>query len=228
LLVETFPDVFDVRFTADMEEELDDIESGKREWQGVVRALWNPLSRDLDLAEKSRKEHKKKVEEVTDIACPNDGAMLVKKFGRRGPFLACPNYPECKYTRPVDEAELPVPVEGTCPTCGSSLVARHGPYGRFIHCVRRPDCKFTKPFTLGITCPECKQGEIAERRTKRGKTFFGCTRYPDCTFAVWDRPRPIKCPECGADFLVEKQTKKGTTLKCLQCKSSFDPEAVGA
>jgi DNA topoisomerase-1 len=227
LLVETFPDVFDVRFTADMEEELDDIESGKREWQRVVRDLWNPLSKDLDRAEKSRKEHKKKVEEVTDVPCPNDGAMLVKKFGRRGPFLACPNYPACTYTRPVDEAEMPVPVEGTCPTCGSGLVARHGPYGRFIHCVRRPDCKFTKPFTLGITCPECKLGEIAERRTRRGKTFFGCTRYPDCTFAVWDRPRPTPCPACGAEFLVEKQTKKGTTLRCLQCKSSFDPDAFG-
>ena len=228
LLVETFPDVFDVAFTASMEEELDDIESGKREWQRVVRDLWNPLRKDLEQAEKHRKEHRQKVEEVTDIPCPNDGAMLVKKFGRRGPFLACPNYPTCTYTRPVEDSELPTPVEGTCPVCGSGLVSRNGPYGRFIHCARRPDCKFTKPFTLGITCPVCKEGEIAERRSKRGKMFYGCTRYPDCTFAVWDRPVPRPCPNCGATFLVEKLTKKGLTLRCVTCKSSFEPETVGA
>jgi DNA topoisomerase-1 len=228
LLVDTFPDVFNVGFTAGMEEELDDIEEGKREWQHVVRDLWNPLSKDLEHAEKARAHLKKKVEEVTNIACPNDGAMLVKKFGRRGPFLACPNYPECKYTRPVDEGEMPVPVEGTCPKCGSGLVARMGPFGRFIACSRRPDCDFTKPFTLGITCPECGQGEIAERRSKRGKTFYGCTRYPDCTFAVWDRPRTTACPSCGAPFMVEKQTRKGLILRCLECKHTIEVEPASA
>jgi DNA topoisomerase-1 len=123
---------------------------------------------------------------------------------------------------------MPVPVEGTCPQCGSSLVARVGPFGRFISCSRRPECKFTKPFTLGIACPDCGQGEIAERRTRRGKTFYGCTRYPDCTFAVWDRPLATPCPECGAPFLVEKLTRQGRTLRCVRCKSSFQPDAVGA
>jgi len=211
-----------------MEEELDDIEDGKREWQHVVRDLWDPLSKDLDVAEKSRANLKKKVEEVTDIKCPNDGALLVKKFGRRGPFLACPNYPDCKYTRPVDEGELPTPVAGTCPKCGSGLVARMGPFGRFISCARRPECDFTKPFTLGITCPECGQGEIAERRSRRGKTFYGCTRYPDCTFAVWDRPRLTPCPSCGAAFMVEKQTKKGLVLRCVTCKHVVEAEPTGA
>ena len=228
LLVDTFPDVFNVSFTAGMEEELDDIEEGKREWQQVVRDLWDPLSKDLAEAEKSRSAHRKKVEEVTQIPCPNDGAMLVKKFGRRGPFLACPNYPECKYTRPVDEGELPTPVEGTCPKCGSGLVSRMGPFGRFVSCSRRPECDFTKPFTLGLACPDCKIGEIAERRSKRGKTFYGCTRYPDCTFAVWDRPREIPCPNCGAAFMVEKQTRKGLTLRCVTCKHSMEVETAGA
>jgi DNA topoisomerase-1 len=229
LLIETFPDVFNVKFTAGMEEELDEIEEGKQEWHRVIHDFWGPFSKDLEQAEKQSKLHRKKVEETTDIACPTCGRMLVKKFGRRGPFLACPGYPECKYTRPVDDAELPVPVPGVCELCGSPLVARNGPFGRFIHCSRRPDCKFTKPFTLGITCPECGKGEIAERRTKRGKIFFGCTRYPECTFAVWDRPRPTPCPNCGAPFLVEKETKKeGLTLRCVKCKSSFQPETVGA
>ena len=229
LLTTTFPDVFQVEFTARMEEELDEIEEGKQEWHQVVHDFWGPFSKDLEAAEQSKQKHRKKVEETTEIACPNCGRMLVKKFGRRGPFLACPGYPECKFTRPVDDAELPTPVEGTCPLCGSTLVSRNGPYGRFISCSRRPDCKFTKPVTLGIPCPECGQGEIAERRTRRGKTFFGCTRYPDCKFAAWDRPRLVPCPNCKAPFLVEKETKKlGLVLRCLKCKSQFQPETVGA
>ncbi|HEY3217060.1 MAG TPA: type I DNA topoisomerase [Candidatus Eisenbacteria bacterium] len=229
LLTSTFPDIFEVPFTARMEEELDEIEEGKREWHKVVRDFWGPFSKDLEQAEEARHKHRRKVEETTEVACPNCGRMLVKKFGRRGPFLACPGYPECKFTRPVDDAELPTPVEGACELCGAPLVARSGPYGRFISCSRRPDCKFTKPVTLGIPCPECGQGEIAERRTKRGKTFYGCTRYPDCTFAAWDKPRPVPCPTCAAPFLVEKETKKdGLVLRCLKCKGQFQPEMVGA
>ncbi len=216
LLTDTFPDVFNVNFTAAMEEELDQIEEGKQEWHRVVRDFWGPFKKDLDSAEKASHHHKKKVEEATEVQCPNCGRMLVKKFGRRGPFLACPGYPECKFTRPVDDAELPTPVEGQCELCGAPLVARNGPFGRFISCSRRPDCKYTKPFTLGVKCPECGQGEIAERRTRRGKTFFGCTRYPECTFAVWDRPKLTPCPSCGAPFLVEKETRKGQTLRCVR------------
>jgi DNA topoisomerase-1 len=212
-----------------MEEELDEIEEGKQEWHRVVKDFWDPFSRELEKAEKSKERHRQKVEETTEIACPNCGRMLVKKFGRRGPFLACPGYPECKFTRPVDDAELPVPVEGTCDLCGSPLVMRNGPYGRFIACSRRPECKFTKAVTLGIRCPECGKGELTERRTKRGKTFFGCNRYPECTFATWDRPRATPCPNCQAPFLVEKETKKeGLTLRCLKCGSKFQPETVGA
>jgi DNA topoisomerase-1 len=229
LLTATFPDIFEVPFTARMEEELDEIEEGKQEWHRVVKDFWAPFSKDLEQAEKQRHAHRKNVEETSEIPCPNCGRMLVKKFGRRGPFLACPGYPECKYTRPVDDAELPVPVEGRCELCGSELVMRNGPFGRFIHCVRRPDCKYTRPVTLGIKCPQCGQGEIAERRTRRGKIFYGCTRYPECDFAAWDRPRMVPCPNCAAPFLVEKETKKdGLVLRCLKCKSQFQPEAVGA
>jgi len=193
-----------------------------------VRDLWDTLSKDLAEAAKSTAAHRKKIEEVTNIACPNDGAMLVKKFGRRGPFLACPNYPECKYTRPVDEGELPTKVEGTCPKCGAGLVSRMGPFGRFISCERRPECDFTKPFTLGIACPECKIGEIAERRSKRGKVLYGCTRYPDCTFAVWGQATDDAVPELRRPLMVEKQTKKGMTLRCPVCKHSEETETTGA
>jgi len=228
LLVETFPDVFNVEFTAGMEEELDGVEEGKQEWHQVVRDLWTPLSKDLDAAKGKVKQLKARLQEKTDIDCPNCGRKLVKKFGRNGAFLACPGWPECKYTQPVDASELPVPVEGTCPKCGSSLVARNGPYGRFIHCSTRPTCDFTKPFTLGVTCPECGLGDIAEKKSRKGKLFFSCTRYPDCKFAMLDRPRPVKCPSCGAPFLVEKTSKAGTRLQCLTCKSKFAAEEVGA
>jgi DNA topoisomerase-1 len=191
--------------------------------------LWNPLSLDLEKAKGKSKEIKASLQEITDITCPSCGQhQLVKKFGRTGAFLACPGYPECKYTQPLDKSELPVPVEGTCPLCGSGLVARNGPYGRYIHCSRRPDCKFTKPFTLGIACPKCGEGEIAEKRSRKGKTFFSCTRYPACDYALWDRPRPQPCPDCKAPFLVEKVSKTGVSLQCVVCKARFPLEPASA
>ena len=222
LLVESFPDVFEVGFTARMEDELDGIEEGHQEWHQVVRDLWEPLSQDLAKASKD----KAKVEEQTDIPCENCGRMLVKKFGRRGPFLACPGWPECKFTRPIDKAEMPVPVEGTCPECGAGLVARQGPFGRFISCERRPECKFTKPFTIGMKCPQCGEGDIAERRSKRGKIFYGCIRYPACDFVAWDRPRAVTCPNCGNNYMVEKTTKRGQELRCVKCRTSVPADSV--
>jgi DNA topoisomerase-1 len=229
LLVSSFPDVFEVAFTARMEEELDEIEEGKQEWHRVIQDFWGPFSKDLDQAEKASKQHRKKVETPTDIACPNCGRMLVKKFGRRGPFLACPGYPECKYTRPVDDAELPTPVEGTCDLCGSPLVARNGPYGRFISCTRRPDCKFTKPITLGISAPTVASARSprAARSAARPSTAAPAipnARLPPGTSRAW-----CPAPNCGAPFLVEKETRKeGLVLRCLKCKGKFAPETVGA
>jgi DNA topoisomerase-1 len=228
LLVKSFPDVFNVEFTANMEEELDEVEEGKREWHTVVRELWDPLSKDLESLKGRTRQIKEGLQQTTDIDCPSCGRKLVKKFGRNGAFLACPGYPECRHTQPLDQSELPVPVEGICPDCGSSLVARNGPYGRYVHCFRRPECKFTKPFTLGVKCPKCGEGEIAEKRSKRGKIFFSCTRFPKCDYALWDRPRPTPCPNCAAPFLVEKVSKTGTSLQCPACKTRFPVEAASA
>ena len=229
LLVEHFPDVFNVEFTAGMEEELDDIEEGKREWHAVVRDLWTPLSKDLESVKKRTGEIKKQLQEKTDITCPSCGKhQLVKKFGRNGAFLACPGYPECKHTQPLDQAELPVPVAGACELCGAGLVARQGPYGRYIHCERRPDCKFTKPYTLGLACPKCGQGELKEVRSRRGKLFYSCTRYPDCDFALWDRPVGRPCPKGDSPLMVEKTTKAGTALVCPKCRTRLAAEPAGA
>ena len=229
LLVEHFPDVFNVEFTAGMEEELDEVEEGKREWHAVVRDLWTPLSRDLDSLKGKTSAIKKSLLEKTDITCPSCGNhKLVKKYGRNGAFLACPGYPECKYTQPLDPAELPVPVEGTCPVCGSGLVARQGPYGRYIHCERRPDCEFTKPYTLGIPCPQCGQGELAEKRSRRGKIFYSCTRWPECDYALWDKPVAKPCPNGDSPLMVEKTYKSGVSLVCPKCRTKVAVEPAGA
>ena len=229
LLVEHFPDVFNVEFTAGMEEELDDVEEGKREWHAVVRDLWTPLSKDLESLKGKTSAIKKSLLEKTDITCPSCGNhKLVKKYGRNGAFLACPGYPECKHTQPLDPEELPVPVEGTCELCGAGLVARQGPYGRYIHCERRPDCKFTKPFTLGIPCPKCGQGELAEKKSRRGKIFYSCTRWPDCDFALWDKPVAKACPNGDSPLMVEKTFKSGVTLVCPKCRAKVAVEPAGA
>ncbi len=238
MLVESFSDVFNVGFTASMEEELDGIEEGKQDWHRVVLDLWEPLKRDLDVALKQPKGATCKrraggacprcLRKETDKVCPECGRKLAVKFGRNGPFYACTGWPECKHTEPFHESEKPVPVEGTCPKCGSGLVMRKGQYGRFIHCATRPKCDYTQPFTIGVKCPQCGLGDLAEKKGKR-KTFYGCTRYPACDFIAWDRPRPIPCPNgCGSPYLLEKESKKGTSLSCPKCKGRFALEAVGA
>jgi DNA topoisomerase-1 len=229
LLVTHFPDVFNLEFTAGMEEELDEIEEGKRQWQHVVRDLWTPLSRDLDAVKKRTGEIKRSLLEKTDILCPSCGKhYLVKKFGRNGAFLACPGYPECKHTQPLDQSELPVPVEGKCELCGAGLVGRNGPYGRYIHCERRPECKFTKPYTLGVPCPKCGKGELAEKKSRKGKLFYSCTRWPDCDYALWDKPVKFPCPNGDSPLMVEKTYKSGTALVCPKCRAKVAPEPTGA
>jgi len=121
-----------------------------------------------------------------------------------------------------------VPVAGTCPVCGAGLVARQGPYGRYIHCERRPECKFTKPYTLGIPCPQCGQGELCEKKSRKGKLFYSCTRYPDCDFALWDKPVAQACPNGDSPLMVEKNYKSGPALVCPKCRAKVAAEPSGA
>jgi DNA topoisomerase-1 len=228
LLTERFADVFEVAFTAQMEQGLDRVENGEEEWHELVRRFYGPFSKDLERAEAEREQLKRDLTVETEIPCERCGRMLVRKFGRHGPFLACPGYPECKFTRPVEEAEAPQELEEKCPQCDATLVLRSGRYGRFVACSRYPECKFTRPMGLGIACPEpgCG-GELVERRSRRGKPFFGCNRYPECKFATWDRPAPGPCPQCAAPFLVRKSSKKkGDYLRCLRCHHEQAGEAA--
>jgi len=230
LLAKMFGDVFEVEFTAKMEHELDRIESGKDAWDHVVANFYGPFKKDLTEAESQRESLKASLAEESDRECPKCGSKMIKRYGRNGPFLACPRYPECKTTMPVEEeaATAEVPTQ-PCPTCGSPMRVRSGRFGKFLACSRYPECKGTRPLGLGVPCPECGTGELVERRTRRGKPFYGCSRYPECKFGIWDKPLKQACPSCGYPILVQKHTKtKGDYLQCPKCKSRVDAEASEA
>src|SRR3954451_24553149 len=206
LLVEHFPDVVDVTFTAKMEDELDDIAEGKLRWTQVLDEFYGPFER---LLEKKEEEIERPQEELDELCplCPEEGrtpAKLVIKLGRNGKFIACPHYPERKYTRNIGDepGARPEPQETgeMCPECGKPLVNKRVRYGPFVGCSGYPDCKYIKkdpPKGTGVTCPKCKQGELVTKRSRRGKVFYSCNRYPDCDMAVWSMPLPDPCPHCG-------------------------------
>ncbi|MGD8394484.1 MAG: type I DNA topoisomerase [Candidatus Eiseniibacteriota bacterium] len=226
LLLENFPDVFEIEFTARMEGELDRVESGDDEWVRVVRDFYTPFSTDLKRAEDRMAELRKSVQVESDIVCDQCGQKMVKKFGRNGPFLACPGYPECKNTRPLEGEEPPQETGEVCDKCGQPMVVKIGRFGRFLACSGYPECKNTASIKVGVACPEegCS-GQIVEKRSRRGKMFYGCDRYPDCTFALWQRPVARACPECGHPFMVYKETKaRGPHLYCTSCKGTADLE----
>ena len=227
LLGRMFADVFDVEFTAKLESHLDRIETGKDAWAGVVSEFYAPFETDLAKAEAQQEDVKASLVQETEVPCPKCGSKMVKKFGRSGPFLACPRYPECKATMPLEEEGIPAEAPTQlCPQCGGAMRVRTGRFGKFLACSRYPDCKGTRPFTLQIPCPDCKEGDLVERRTRRGKAFYGCSRYPACTFGIWDRPVKQACPQCSFPILVQKSTKsKGDYLQCPKCKARVDTES---
>lgn len=226
ILVKNFPHVFDVTFTADMEEGLDRIETGQDQWVNVVDDFYISFSHALKEANEKKSELKKSTIEQTDITCEKCGRKMVIKWGRNGRFMACSGFPECRNTKPIDQKDQPQETNEICEKCGAKMVIRSGRFGRFLACSTYPQCQYTRPMSIGVACPEegCS-GFLTERRTKKGKIFYGCNRYPECTFATWDRPVPQRCSQCGAPFLVVKNSKdKGEFLKCLKCKREFRSE----
>jgi DNA topoisomerase-1 len=221
-LLKTFPDIFEVGFTARMEGHLDRIESGRDDWVSVVREFYGPLERDLRQAKAMKKELKQAVEEEIDEKCELCGSPMVKKWGRHGRFLACSAFPECKNTRPLEEESAG---DAKCPECGGEMIVRTGRYGRFFACKRYPECKGTRPFTLGIKCPEegCG-GDIKEKRTKKGRIFYGCENYPKCRFASWYKPVARVCADCKYPIMVVRTGRdKSTRLVCPRCKNEVEP-----
>jgi len=225
-LVNHFPKVFDVAFTARMEAELDEIEEGEKDWVTTVKEFYEPFAKDLEEAE-DKMESLKGKEEPTDVVCEKCGQNMVIKWGRHGHFLACPGYPNCKNTKPFTKDEsgtihiVETPVETTdekCEKCGNPMIVKRGRFGGFLACSNYPECKTTKPLTMGIKCPvkECG-GDLVQKRTRKGRPFYSCSRYPKCTFALWNRPINRPCPNCQSPFLVEKSTKQaGSRIECFQ------------
>ncbi len=226
LLVDNFPDVFQVDFTARMEEELDRVETGEYQWQRVVGDFYEPFQRDLKEADSKKADLKNALQKETDVVCEKCGGAMVIKWGRNGRFLACSNFPKCRNTKPLPGQEKEQQTDQVCQRCGAPMVIKTGRFGRFLACSNYPECRNTQPLRIGIRCPrEGCPGHLIERKTKRGRLFYGCSEYPTCQFATWDKPVDKACPDCGAKPMVEKHTKaKGTFYRCLSCKGEVSPE----
>ena len=224
-LVKGFPDILNIDFTSLMEKELDEVEEGAKPWVTAVRDFYKPFLKNLQKAKKIPGP-KDTVAPPTDIPCEKCGRMLVIKWGRNGKFLACPAYkekPPCKNTQNFERlpdgtikivAKEQVMTDEKCEKCGSPMAVKHGRFGRFLACSAYPACKSTKAIPLGVKCPQCG-GNLAQKRTRKGRNFFACGNYPNCKFALWDRPTNSPCPKCHAPFLIEKVSKQnGTRLQC--------------
>jgi DNA topoisomerase I len=225
LLVDNFPEILDIDFTASMENELDEIENGKAKWVAVLKAFYKTFKKTLDKAQIDMKDIKSEVEVKLEETCEKCGEKLTVKWGKHGKFIACSNYPTCKNTKPMGQDEkgnIVVKAEETieekCETCGSELQIKYSRFGKFLACSKYPECKFTKSINkeIGLVCPlpDC-DGQVIERRSRRGRMFFGCSKYPKCTFVSWDKPVMEKCPKCEGPYLVHKHSKRtGDALVC--------------
>ena len=281
LLVENFPDIFDIQYTARLEEELDEIEEGKETWTHALGDFYKKFEKDLRYASKHM-ENIKRMEKPTDEKCercgsplvikwgkhgsfyacssydkedPNSctftkenpinlpdldsadvqettqeeycencGRVMVLKRGRFGQFMACTGYPDCKTTRRLDQGKkVPdIPLDEICPKCGRNMMIRHGRYGEFTTCSGYPECKYVKQNFIGVQCPLCKEGELVEKRARKGNTFYGCGNYPKCKFTSAHKPIAEKCPACGSEYLVEKFLKAGPVIACPNKECEFE------
>ena len=210
-----FSKIVDEKFTAELENHLDDVANGNINWRSVISDFYEGFKTELNVAEKEMEEIEIK-DEVSDVQCENCGAFMVIKSGRYGKFLACPNYPECKNTKPLNGREAAEETDEVCEKCGSKMLKRKGRFGEFLACSNYPACKNTKPIikTIDVPCPRCS-GKIAIKFSKAGRRFFGCSNYPECKYISWFEPTNEKCPICG-ELMVLKNNK----LTCVnkECK----------
>jgi DNA topoisomerase-1 len=288
LLVENFRDIFDVQYTARLEEQLDEVEEGKEKWTEALDEFYKKFAKDLRYAEKHM-ENIKRMEKPTDEKCErcgsplvikwgkhgsfyacsaydkedensctftkenpinlpdldsadvqettqeeyceNCGRVMVLKRGRFGQFMACTGYPDCKTTRRLDQGKkVPdIPLDEPCPKCGRNLMIRHGRFGEFTACSGYPECKYVKQNFIGVKCPLCKEkdkdGELVEKKARKGNTFYGCGNYPECKFTSAHKPLAESCPSCGNAYLVEKFLKDGPVIACPNKECDYEREA---
>jgi DNA topoisomerase-1 len=224
VLISRFPDIFNVEFTSEMETELDKVEEGELAWRKVLENFYGPFAKALEKVDTAAMIREAfDVTEIEKEPCPDCGGKLTVKSGRFGPFIACTNYPECRHTKPLRQDKVPDrPTDEVCRECKAPMVIKTGRYGEFLACTRYPKCKHTRPIPLGVKCPRCGDGDLTERRTKRGRSFFGCSNYPNCDFSTWYRPVPQKCPSCGYDGAETRSTKaRGDYFRCVKCENEF-------
>ena len=228
LLIKGFENIVDVKFTAEMEEQLDTIAEGKVKWSQTLGEFYPPFRTALQEAPDKMYEARKAMEEESEEKCDKCGSNMIIKWGRYGRFLGCANYPACKNIKPLNADDAPPPepeqTDTECDKCGKPMVIRTSRAGgKFLSCSGYPKCKNAKPIPIGIDCPEADcDGYLGERRSRRGRVFYGCSNYPKCEFSTWDKPLPEPCPECNAPFLVEKTKKvRGSenTTSFITCSS---------
>lgn len=231
LLVENFANVMDVEFTAGMENQLDLIEEGEKGWVDVLKNFYGPFKETLDLAKEKMRNIKAQVT-PTEHKCPKCEATMVIKWGRNGQFLACSNYPECKSTAEFEktadgkiEIRKAEETDEKCDKCQSPMVVKFGRFGKFLACSAYPDCKNTKGISTGVKCPKKCGGDVVSRMSRRGRAFYGCSKYPDCDFVSWDKPLNRPCPQCKNPYLSDKYTKKkGAFIKCPNKECGYEEE----
>ena len=282
LLVQHFDEIFDYDYTAKLEQDLDEIESGQEDWVHTLKEFYSEFARELQQAKVEMKNLKK--EEIpSGIQCSKCGSEMMIRWGRFGKFLACSNYPACKNTQEIAKPDSPAgpegqapatdpcdkcgkamilkkgrygdffacsgypeckntrkivrvkgetkvhadkPLEETCPQCGANLVLKHGRFGEFTACSRYPECKYIKRETSGVKCPECGEGELLRRKSRRGKSFYSCSSYPKCRFVLWDKPLPQACPNCQGPYILERFTKKQGLVRYCPNKECDYREAI--
>ncbi len=236
-LTQYFTRYVDYNFTAKLEDELDDVSRGEKEWVPLLEEFWDPFKHQVDhIAENVKR--KDVTQEQLNEKCPECGKPLSIRLGKRDRFIGCTGYPDCSYTRAVDEkpgetSNNAEQVEGrNCPDCGGVLKIKHGRFGKFIGCGNYPKCKYieslNKPVDTGVECPECKKGKMVKRQSRKGRIFFSCSLYPDCKYAIWNEPIAQACPKCAWPILTVKKTKKrGTELVCPRVTCGYVKQVEG-
>ena len=235
-LTQYFTRYVDYSFTAQLEDELDDIARGEKEWIPLLQTFWNPFKGQVDTILTTVKKQDV-TQEKLDEKCPECSKPLTLRLGKRDQFIGCSGFPECSYTRSTGESaeetkeDTGLIEDRACPECNKALKIRHSKFGKFIGCTGYPKCKFTESYQgaandTGVECPECKQGKMQKRQYRRGRIFFSCNRYPDCKYAVWNEPIAKSCPKCAWPMLTIKQTKKrGTEWACPRKTCGYIGEA---
>jgi DNA topoisomerase-1 len=236
LLIDSFPEIMDVKFTALLEEQLDKVEDGSVDWVDLLENFWRAFKKRLDEAGTRMRNLRREVV-TTDLKCEKCGETMVLRWGRNGRFLACSAYPRCRNAKPyVPEGEggednlFQRPTKKTefrCDKCDREMVIKTGRRGRFLACSGYPECRNTMPLKLGLPCPAegCK-GELVERMSKRGRVFYSCTGYPECRYVQWNKPVKRRCPQCDYYFVVLLRREGRQVLRCPECKHTEDVGAL--